>query len=197
MMLLLKQHRFVCCLITAFLFHLIVLVHRINTQQPKMMSTVQVALQPRMQSIHNTPTKLNEPLQVDKKSFFLLADTEPHEINLQSKSNPTQSSSSYHENELTDEYIALLQNYLEQFGNLHYPKELQQNKIKGIVEILIEVSANGELSRIQLLNPSGDRTLDYYAQKLLKDAAPFPAFPSSLAKIKSNLALARTWHFEG
>jgi TonB family protein len=94
-------------------------------------------------------------------------------------------------------YIALIQDYLEDYGNKHYPIQLQDNNLRGKLQLLVAINSNGQLVDVKIQKSSGNQLLDETAKNLVKTAAPFQPFPEELSKSLTTLEIVRTWNFQG
>lgn len=70
----------------------------------------------------------------------------------------------------------------------YYPLSAKKNKVTGSVKINFTILANGKiLGEPKLLNSSGHEILDETAIKIIKNSAPFPAFPQSIKEKELSL----------
>jgi len=70
----------------------------------------------------------------------------------------------------------------------YYPISAKKNKLTGSVKLNFTVSNNGKISgEPKLLNSSGHQILDEAAIKIIKNSAPFPAFPQSIKEKELSL----------
>ncbi|WP_043310980.1 energy transducer TonB [Pseudomonas sp. ML96] len=84
---------------------------------------------------------------------------------------------------------------VERVGNLNYPEEARRQRIYGSLRLLVSINRDGTLYEVQVLEPSGQPTLDQAALRIVRLAAPFAPFTGDLADI-DRLEIIRTWRFE-
>jgi protein TonB len=84
---------------------------------------------------------------------------------------------------------------VERIGNLNYPDEARRQGIYGSLRLLVSINRDGTLFEVQVLESSGQRTLDQAALRIVRLAAPFAPFTGDLADI-DRLEIIRTWRFE-
>ncbi|WP_152219512.1 energy transducer TonB [Pseudomonas sp. SCB32] len=84
---------------------------------------------------------------------------------------------------------------IERIGNLNYPDEARRQRIYGSLRLLVSINRDGSLYEVQVLESSGQPTLDQAAQRIVRLAAPFAPFSGDLSDI-DRLEIIRTWRFE-
>lgn len=84
---------------------------------------------------------------------------------------------------------------VERIGNLNYPAEARQQRIYGSLRLLVSINRDGSLYEVQLLESSGQTTLDQAALRIVRLAAPFAPFNKDLAEF-DRLEIIRTWRFD-
>lgn len=84
---------------------------------------------------------------------------------------------------------------VERIGNLNYPDEARRQGIYGSLRLLVSINRDGTLYEVQVLESSGQRTLDQAALRIVRLAAPFAPFTGDLADV-DRLEIIRTWRFE-
>ena len=84
---------------------------------------------------------------------------------------------------------------VERIGNLNYPDEARRQGIYGNLRLLVSINRDGTLYEVQVLESSGQRTLDQAALRIVRLAAPFAPFTGDLADV-DRLEIIRTWRFE-
>lgn len=95
------------------------------------------------------------------------------------------------------DYLLRWQNYVEQFGNEHYPTEAMKNNICGNLRLLVAINKDGSIHEIHLRQSSGSALLDQSAIDIVKAAAPFEPLPADIATDVEVLEIIRTWQFRG
>lgn len=84
---------------------------------------------------------------------------------------------------------------VERIGNLNYPDAARQKKIFGSLQLTVSIRADGSLESMEVNKSSGQPILDAAAQRIVKLAAPFSAFPPNIRKDTDILSITRTWFF--
>ena len=84
---------------------------------------------------------------------------------------------------------------VEHIGNLNYPDVARQKKIFGSLQLPVSIRADGSLESMEVSRSSGQPILDAAAQRIVKLAAPFSAFPPDIRKDTDILSITRTWFF--
>ena len=68
-----------------------------------------------------------------------------------------------------------------------YPAQGAKGKLRGEVTLKFEISRNGNLLSLRLVNTSGFDVLDINATKAVKEAAPYYPFPATISKKKLSI----------
>lgn len=84
---------------------------------------------------------------------------------------------------------------VERIGNLNYPDQARRNKLSGTLILDVVINADGELVKTDLRQSSGHQILDDAAKRIVKLAAPFPAFPQKLRNEADVIHITRSWEF--
>jgi len=84
---------------------------------------------------------------------------------------------------------------IERIGNLNYPEEAKRKSVSGSLILDVAINANGTISNITVVRPSGEKILDDAAIRIVRLAAPFAPFPDELRKDTDILHITRTWQF--
>lgn len=92
-------------------------------------------------------------------------------------------------------YVEHFRERVELTGNANYPAEARASHLQGQVRLLVALSQDGRVQRIQVLSSSGQRVLDQAAQQSVRDAQPFGRFPAGLSDEVDVLQIIRTWRF--
>jgi protein TonB len=88
-------------------------------------------------------------------------------------------------------YLNAWRQRVERVGNANYPG----GGIDGSLRMLVVVRFDGALEQVRLLEPSGHKSLDDAALRIVRLAAPFPPFPVEMRKQYDQLEIIRTWQF--
>ena len=83
---------------------------------------------------------------------------------------------------------------VERWGTVNYPAEAR-GKFYGNLRLTVTVRPDGSVENIELDRSSGLKVLDAAAFKIVKMAAPFAAFPTSIRRDTDLLVITRTWFF--
>ena len=84
---------------------------------------------------------------------------------------------------------------VERIGNLNYPDEARRHKIFGRLQLTVSIRADGSLEAVELNRSSGEPVLDAAAQRIVRMAAPYAAFPPDIRRDTDILSITRTWTF--
>jgi protein TonB len=88
-------------------------------------------------------------------------------------------------------YLNAWRQRVERIGTANYPG----GGIDGSLRMLVVVRFDGALEDVRILESSGHRVLDDAALRIVRLAAPFPAFPVEMRKDYDQLEIIRTWQF--
>jgi len=83
---------------------------------------------------------------------------------------------------------------VERVGNLNYPSEAR-GKLYGSLQVTVAIKADGSLESVQIDRPSTYPLLDRAAERIVRLAAPYAAFPPDVRKDTDILVITRTWTF--
>ncbi|MEQ6291048.1 TonB family protein [Vogesella sp. GCM10023246] len=92
-------------------------------------------------------------------------------------------------------YVEDWRHRVEDIGNRNYPPEARQQNLFGSLELLVTIRADGALLDVRVLRSSGTAVLDEAALRIVRQAAPYPPFPSTLAAEYGSLQVVRKWTF--
>jgi len=68
-----------------------------------------------------------------------------------------------------------------------YPAEAKANLIEGKLRLLFSLTRSGEMTRIQILHPSGSPVLDQEAVRAVRAGSPYPPFPDHVTVGRLNI----------
>ena len=88
-------------------------------------------------------------------------------------------------------YLNAWRQRVERIGNANYPA----GNLDGSLRMLVVINFNGDLVEVRLLKSSGHLALDRAALRIVRIAAPFPAFPVDMRRHYDRLEIIRTWQF--
>jgi protein TonB len=91
-------------------------------------------------------------------------------------------------------YVESWRQKVERIGNLNYP-EAARGKLYGNLRLTVAIKADGSIEYIQVDRPSGYKVLDTAAERIVKMAAPYAAFPDNIRRDTDILVITRTWTF--
>lgn len=83
---------------------------------------------------------------------------------------------------------------VERVGNLNYPAEAR-GRIYGSLQLAVSIRSDGSVDSIEILRPSGFPVLDRAAERIVRMASPYGAFPGDIRKDTDILVITRTWRF--
>ena len=92
-------------------------------------------------------------------------------------------------------YLNSWRRRVEAVGNINYPLAARHQQLYGSLRMLVALFPNGEVSEIQILQPSGHILLDQAAVQIVNRAAPFDPFPEAMRAEADILEVIRTWRF--
>ena len=92
-------------------------------------------------------------------------------------------------------YVESWRQKVEKVGNLNYPEEAKDQKLYGQLRLTVSIKADGSIENIEINQSSGHKILDDAAQRIVKLAAPYAAFPEEVRKDTDILSITRTWTF--
>jgi protein TonB len=83
---------------------------------------------------------------------------------------------------------------VERVGNLNYP-EAAKGRHYGNLVLTVIIKSDGQLERVDVSRPSGNKILDDAARRIVEMAAPYAAFPDAIRRDTDILEITRTWSF--
>lgn len=92
-------------------------------------------------------------------------------------------------------YLLKWERKIELLGNQNYPREALAQKAYGDLRLLVVLSPNGAVDRVEILKSSGHDVLDLAAIKIVKLAAPYEPFSAEMRQELDQLEIVRTWQF--
>ncbi len=93
-------------------------------------------------------------------------------------------------------YMDAWRQKVERIGNLNYPDEAKRRRLSGHLTLSVELTVNGKVNKIEILESSGQQVLDDGAIRIVKMAAPFSEFPPEMRKETDILRIVRVWQFQ-
>ncbi len=93
------------------------------------------------------------------------------------------------------QYVEDWRSKVERIGNLNYPEAARRQKVYGKLTLTVNIRSDGNVESIEINKSSGQRILDAAAQRIVKLAAPYAAFPPDIRKETDILSITRTWTF--
>jgi len=92
------------------------------------------------------------------------------------------------------QYIEDWRQKIERIGTLNYP-EAARGKLYGSLVLTVAISADGQISRIDINRSSGYKLLDEAARRIVQMAGPYSPFPPDIRRDTDMLEITRTWYF--
>lgn len=83
---------------------------------------------------------------------------------------------------------------VERVGTVNYPAEAR-GKLYGNLRLTVTIRPDGSVDSVELDRSSGLKILDAAAFRIVRMAAPFAAFPSTIRRDTDLLVITRTWFF--
>jgi len=83
---------------------------------------------------------------------------------------------------------------VERIGNLNYP-DSARGRLYGSLVLVVSIKADGSLDGVEVMRSSGHQILDRAAERIVKMASPFAAFPANIKRDTDILVITRTWTF--
>lgn len=83
---------------------------------------------------------------------------------------------------------------VERVGNLNYP-DGARGRVYGSLVLTVSIKADGYLESVEVQRSSGHQVLDRAAERIVKMASPYAAFPSTIKRDTDILVITRTWTF--
>jgi protein TonB len=93
------------------------------------------------------------------------------------------------------QYIDDWVNKMERIGALNFPEEVRRQGLTGGPTLSVIIRADGSLESLRIIGKSTSPLLDAAADKLVRSAAPFAAFPPELARQARSIEIRRKWTF--
>ena len=75
------------------------------------------------------------------------------------------------------------------------PEDARRKNLSGSLTLAVGIKQDGTIYSIKLRESSGEAVLDQAAQRIVRLAAPFSAFPEELKQEADVLVITRTWQF--
>ena len=72
-------------------------------------------------------------------------------------------------------------------GQWKYPQEARKKNLEGRLVALFSLNREGTLTRLDITKTSGHEVLDREAERAIRNAAPFPPFPSTVTVNRLNI----------
>lgn len=92
-------------------------------------------------------------------------------------------------------YLSAWRRVVEHTGNQKLPDSLLQQDAGKRLTLEVTLKADGSIVNMRVRKSSGDPALDAAAQQVLREAAPFAAFPEAIRSRYPTLRFAYDWRF--
>jgi len=92
------------------------------------------------------------------------------------------------------QYVEDWRQKIERVGNLNYPSAAR-GQMYGSLVLTVIIKSSGELERVEINRPSGQKVLDEAALRIVRLAAPYASFPEAIRRDTDVLEITRTWTF--
>ena len=94
------------------------------------------------------------------------------------------------------QYVEDWRQKVERIGNINYP-DSARGKLYGNLVLTVAIKSDGSLERVEINRSSGHKVLDEAAQRIVRLAAPYAAFPDTVRRDTDIIEITRTWSFTG
>ena len=91
-------------------------------------------------------------------------------------------------------YVESWRQKVERIGNMNYPEQAR-GRIYGSLRLTVAIKSDGSVEYIQVDRPSGKPVLDRAAERIVRLASPYSAFPDNIRRDTDILVISRTWTF--
>jgi protein TonB len=91
-------------------------------------------------------------------------------------------------------YVESWRQKVERIGNMNYPEQAR-GRLYGSLRLTVAIKSDGSVEYVQVDRPSGHKILDRAAERIVKIASPFAAFPDNIRRDTDILVITRTWTF--
>jgi len=85
---------------------------------------------------------------------------------------------------------------VERVGNLNYPTELRNKRLKGDLVLTVGIKHDGSVEGIDVTRSSGRKEIDRAAIEIVRLASPYAPLPDNIRERVDILHITRTWRFE-
>ena len=92
-------------------------------------------------------------------------------------------------------YVDQWRQKVERIGNTNYPTDAR-GRVYGSLRLTVAIRADGSIESVEFDRRSGQPVLDQAAERIVRLAAPYAAFPAELRSDTDVLVVTRTWYFE-
>ncbi len=140
-------------------------------------------------------TTVNETNTSEKTQSARLAPEISNTIELQASLHRTKYLNSSTKEFTPAQYMREWINRVERVGNLNYPDQARRKKLSGTLILDVVINADGKLVKTDLRQSSGHQLLDDAAKRIVRLAAPYPAFPKKLRQEADVIHITRSWEF--
>ena len=94
-------------------------------------------------------------------------------------------------------YLDAWRRKVERIGNLNFPAQIRTQHLSGSLSLEVALNSDGSIRELSMLSPSGQSLLDDSAQRIVKLAAPYQAFPADIRRDTGVLRFVYVWRFNG
>lgn len=94
-------------------------------------------------------------------------------------------------------YLDAWRRKVERIGNLNFPAQIRSQHMNGSLSLEVALNSDGSIRELSLVSPSGQPLLDDSAQRIVKLAAPYQAFPADIRRDTGVLRFVYVWRFNG
>jgi TonB family protein len=163
---------------------------------------------------HIAPKQARKKIEIPQRQVHKLQSEKKNEVDLETiiepntqinpKKEPSEKNETEHSTKSTLEHESSIaspqtnphhyQAYLEKVykqinSNKVYPLISRRKRQEGIVGLAFVIHKNGQLGYLQVVQRCGHKKLNQSAERAVKNASPFPAFPSSIIEEKLSIQM--------
>lgn len=91
-------------------------------------------------------------------------------------------------------YVEAWRAKIERLGTEHYPDQAK-GQLSDALQMTVFIDQEGNLVKIEIHQPAQNPLFNVAAQRIVRLAAPYPAFSTEMREQTDILAITRSWHF--
>lgn len=91
-------------------------------------------------------------------------------------------------------YVEAWRAKIERLGTEHYPDQAK-GQLSDALQMTVFIDQEGNLVKIEIHQPAQNPLFNVAAQRIVRLAAPYPAFSAEMREQTDILSITRSWHF--